>query len=119
MYALRQQSADSDVAVMPSPVQTAATNRYRKEDSINLTPVQVIGRLYDVAILAIKKDDQDLARRAINELISALNFEYQEVSLGLFRLYDYCKTCLREGKKDEALNVLTELRGAWAEAFKL
>ncbi len=121
MYAARQQMTETDtaVAVMPPPVQTRAANRYRNEDSINLTPVQVIGRLYDVAILAIKKDDQDLARRAINELISALNFEYQEVSLGLFKLYDYCKNCLRTGKKDEALSILTELRGAWGEAFHL
>ncbi len=121
MYAARQHMTETDTAVAvmppPSPSQTAATNRYRKEDSMNLTPVQVIGRVYDVAILAIKKNDKDLARRAINELISALNFDYQEVSLGLFKLYDYCKTCLRAGKDQEALNILQELRAAWGEAF--
>jgi flagellin-specific chaperone FliS len=123
MYAARQHMIETDTAVAvmppphPSPSQTAATNRYRKEDSMNLTPVQVIGRVYDVAILAIKKNDKDLARRAINELISALNFDYQEVSLGLFKLYDYCKTCLRAGKDQEALSILQELRAAWGEAF--
>lgn len=121
MYAVRQQMmTDTDVAVLPPPPsQSSATSRYRKEDSMNLSPVQVIARVYDVAILAIKKNDKDLARRAINELISALNFDYPEVSLGLFKLYDYCKTMLREGKNEEALNVLQELRSAWVEAFKL
>jgi flagellin-specific chaperone FliS len=121
MYAARQQMTEPEaaVAIMPPPAHSAAANRYRKEDSMNLTPVQVIARVYDVAILAIKKDDKDLARRAINELISALNFEYQEVSLGLFKLYDYCKTCIRTGKNQEALGILQELRAAWGEAFHL
>jgi flagellin-specific chaperone FliS len=121
MFAARQHMTETDsaVAVMTPPVLTTAASRYRKEDSMNLTPVQVIARVYDVAILAIKKNDQDLARRAINELISALNFDYQEVSLGLFKLYDYCKTMIREGKNEEALNVLQELRSAWVEAFHL
>jgi flagellin-specific chaperone FliS len=72
-----------------------------------------------VAIQAIKKNDQMLAVRAINELIAGLNFEYQEVALTLYRLYQYAKHCLRMGKKDEAAQVLEELRSAWGEAFKL
>ena len=121
MYAFRQNTAESDTAVatMPAPSHVTAASRYRKEDSLNLSPVQVIARVYDVAILALKKDDKELARRAINELISALNFDYQEVSLGLYKLYDYCKTMIRQGKNDEALSVLSELRSAWVEAFKL
>lgn len=119
MFAYKQQSAETETGVMTGPAPSLATTRYRREDSMNLTPVQVIQRLYDVAIMAIRKDDRDLARRAINELISALNFEHREVALGLFKLYDYSKTMLRQGKNDEALTVLLELRSAWVEAFKL
>ena len=120
MYAFRQQ-AEPDVAtaVVAQPMKVVAASRYRKEESMNLTPVQVICRLYDVAILAGKKDDKELARRAINELIAALNFDYQETSLGLYRLYDYAKRQLRNGNTTEALNVLQELRNAWAQAFNL
>jgi flagellin-specific chaperone FliS len=81
--------------------------------------VQIIYKLYDIAIVAAKKRDIELCRRAINELIASLNFEYAETALGLYRLYDYSKKCLRDGNYDETVNVLQELRSAWAEAFHL
>ncbi|MBI5473875.1 MAG: flagellar protein FliS [Ignavibacteriae bacterium] len=97
----------------------SALNTYRNEQMMNLSPVEVIHRLYAVAIQAIKKDDSHLATRAINELITALNFEYQEISLNLYRLYQYAKHCLRQGRSSDAIEVLEELRSAWGEAFKL
>ncbi len=97
----------------------SALNTYRNEQLMNLSPVDVIYKLYAVAIQAIKKNDQPLAQKAINELIAGLNFEYQEVALTLFKLYQYTKLCLRQGRTDDALEVLEELRSAWSEAFKL
>lgn len=120
MYAFRQPAdAGTEVAVLPPPRQNVAATRYRKEESLNLSPVQVVCRLYDIAILSIKKNDKDLARRAINELIAALNFEYHETAIGLYRLYDYAKKMIRDNKNAEALVVMEELRSAWAEAFHL
>lgn len=121
MYAFQRQVEIAEPIAGPVivPRRTDAATRYRKEESMNLSPVQIICKLYDVAILAVKKKDIELARRAINELIAALNFDYQETALGLYRLYDYSKKCLRDGNTDEAVNVLQELRTAWAEAFHL
>lgn len=127
MYALKQHDVsfssagelEAPAQVAPQPLKSVAVSRYRKEESLNLSPVQVICRLYDVAILAAKKNDRELARRAINELIAALNFDYQETSVGLYRLYDYAKRQLRNGNVQEAVYVLQELRSAWAEAFHL
>ena len=101
------------------PRTSSALNAYRVEQMMNLSAVEVIHRLYSVGIQAIKKNDLQLAQRAINELIGGLNFEYHEVALTLYRLYQYAKQCLREGKTREALGVLEELRAAWSEAFKL
>lgn len=97
----------------------SALNSYRNEQLANLSPVEVIHKLYGVAIQAIKKNDQQLANRAINELIAGLNFEHQEIALSLYRLYQYSKHCLRQGKPADAMEVLEELRSAWIEAFKL
>lgn len=102
-----------------TPKVHSALTTYRKEEVLNLSPVEVIDKLYGVAIQAIKKDDKGLAHRAINELIASLNFEYQEVALSLYRLYQYAKHCLRKGKDDDAVEVFEELRSAWKEAFKL
>lgn len=97
----------------------SALTTYRNEQLLNLSPVEVIHKLYAVAIQAIKKNDHQLAQRAINELIAGLNFEYQEISVSLYRLYQYSKYCLRQGKSTDAVEVLEELRSAWGEAFKL
>lgn len=98
---------------------SSALNTYRNEQMLNLSPVEVIHRLYAVAIQAIKKNDKQLAHKAINELIAGLNFEYKEVAVNLFQLYHYAKNCIRQSKLDEAIEVLEELRSAWGEAFKL
>ncbi|MBW7888227.1 MAG: flagellar protein FliS [Bacteroidetes bacterium] len=122
MYAFQQHSPETAVAAagsVPPAGRNSAAARYKKEDSLNLTPVQIIAKIYDVALVACKKQDTDLARRAINELIAALNFDYPEISLGLYRLYDYAKRKLREGKTEEVVFLLEELRKSWGEAFRL
>lgn len=121
MYAYQQtvETMDPAVGTVVVPRKNNAADRYRKEEVMNLSPVQIICKLYDIAIIAAKKKDIELSRRAINELIASLNFDYAETSLGLYRLYDYSKKCLREGNTEEAINVLQELRSAWAEAFHL
>ena len=97
----------------------AATNKYHQEQNLNLSPVQVILKLYDLTILSCKKSDKKMAIRALNELIVALNFEHKEMSVGFYRLYDYSKRCVFAGRFLQAETVISELRGAWAEAFKL
>lgn len=119
MQAAAQTPSDDGVKLFGNPRVRSAVATYRNEQLLNLSPVEVIHRLYGIAIQAIKKNDVGLAVRAINELIAALNFEYQEVALSLYRLYQYAKHCLRQGKNDDAAEVLIELRSAWAEAFKL
>ena len=94
-----------------------AASTYRREQLLNLSPVEVIHKLYDVAILSCKKNDTVLAQRALNELIVGLNFEAGDLAVSLYNLYDYCKRCIRSGKSDQAITVLEELRGAWAQAF--
>lgn len=119
MYTAQQYAMPTTERPMVSPKVNSALNTYRNEQLMNLSPVDVIYKLYAVAIQAIKKNDPPLAHKAINELVAALNFEYQEVALTLFKLYQYTKHCLRKGRTDDALEVLEELRSAWGEAFKL
>ena len=100
-------------------VRDSALAAYRREDFAHLSPAEVIYRLYDMAILGCKKNDRSLARKAINELIVGLNFKYEEIALGLYKLYDYSKRCIARGNMAEAAKVLEELRSAWGEAFSL
>ncbi len=97
----------------------AGTNKYHQEQNLNLSPVQVILKLYDLVILSCKKSDKKMATRALNELIVVLNFEHKEMSSGLYKLYDYSKRCVFAGRFLQAEAVISELRGAWAQAFDL
>lgn len=94
-------------------------NKYHQEQALNLSPVQVILKLYDLILISCKKKDKKMSIRALNELIVALNFDHKEMSTGLYRLYDYSKRCVYAGKFEQTEDVITELRGAWAQAFKL
>jgi flagellin-specific chaperone FliS len=98
---------------------STAAKKYRNEQLLNLTPVQVIDKLYRISINACRTNDPVLAKRAINELIVGLNFEHEEIAVGLYRLYEYCKHCIRQGKTSDAIVVLEELRATWAQAFNL
>lgn len=118
MQATQQQIPMVDRSFLGVQVNSALST-YRNEQMMNLSPVEVIHRLYAVAIQALKKNDRALAQRAVNELIAGLNFEYKEVALPLYRLYQYAKQCLRDGRVQDATEVLEELRSAWGEAFKL
>ena len=103
---------------MQAQTQTAV-NAYSREQHLNLSPVQVIYRLYDYAIMGCKKEDPVLAQRALNELILALDFNQKEIALGLFRLYDYCKGCVQKQQYQQSIEILEELRTTWAQAFHL
>ncbi|HTY09807.1 MAG TPA: hypothetical protein VMF88_01935 [Bacteroidota bacterium] len=115
-------SAEQHAQMMKAGSQHAiaiAANSYRREHLVNLMPVQVIKKLYDTAIFALKKKDYDLAHRAITQLMLGLNFDYEEMAGGLMGLYMYAKECIRKGKIAEATTVLEELRSAWTQAFNL
>ena len=117
-YTAGNLALNSEMPGATRQVQTAV-DTYRKEQLLNLSPVQVINKLLEVAIRACKQGDKRLALRAITELILALNFEHKEIALGFFRLYDYCKQRIHSGDMDEAIFVLEDLRATWAKAFHL
>ena len=100
-------------------IQPKALNQYRQNEILNASPTELILKLYDLAIVSIKKNDIAKANQVITELISALNFEYQEVALGFFRLYRYCQQNLNQGNTQEPLMILQQLRDTWAKAFNL
>lgn len=94
-------------------------NSYIENEILNLSPVELILKIYDVAIVSCKRKDAEKANRAITELIASLNFDYKDISLSLFKLYHYCQYEIRRGNFDRAVEILKELRDAWATAFKL
>lgn len=96
-----------------------ALKTYKNNQAVNLTPVEMVKRMYDLAIISAKKNDIEKAQRIIRELMIALDYSQGDLSVQLFHLYQYCIKSFREERRDEAISVLEELRNTWAEAFNL
>lgn len=92
---------------------------YQQNQILNLSATELILKLYDLAIVAIKKKDVKKANRVITELIGALNFDYQDVAMGFFRLYRFCQDSLYKEEYDRVLHIFEDLRKTWAEAYGL
>ncbi|MDD5558297.1 flagellar export chaperone FliS [Candidatus Methylomirabilis sp.] len=91
---------------------------YQSAQVLGASPMQLILIVYDLALTACGRRDTERARRAITELIAALNFDYQEIAVPLFRLYEYCLSTVSAGSFHEASNILRQLKEAWETALK-
>jgi flagellin-specific chaperone FliS len=92
---------------------------YLTNEIMGLSSTEIILKIYDFAIINLKKREQQKAMRAITELIVSLNFDYKDFSIGLYKLYQYCRDQIIHGNFDNALVILEGLRDSWAKAFDL
>ena len=91
---------------------------YHKNEIMNMSPAQLVLKLFDFAILGCKLKDSLKVSKALVELISALSFEKNEIAIGLFKLYQYCLDVIKKEQFDEALKIITELRSTWMIVIK-
>ncbi len=94
------------------------SQEYRQQDVLGASPLRLVVMAYDLAIQSCERKDFEKATRSISVLRDALNFEYQDVALGLFRVYQWCLDCIRQGDYNSAKNALSELRNAWVQTEK-
>jgi flagellin-specific chaperone FliS len=94
------------------------TMEYRQQEVMGASPVKLVVMTYDVAIQACEQKDFVRATRAVSLLRDALNYDYAEVAVGLFSLYQWCLDCIRKEDYANALVTLRELRQAWATVEK-
>jgi len=121
-----------------SPELENAYNQYRTTAIATARPEKLLLMLYDGLALDLKQARRALEQKdpasahgwlvkgqnIITELMSTLKMEY-EISLDIYRLYDYLRRRLITAniKKEpeiieEVLNIVEELRAAWATAAR-
>jgi flagellin-specific chaperone FliS len=98
--------------------QTTYHKKYQQQDIMAAGPLRLVIMTYDLAIRACEQQDFAKAVNTISALRDALDLDYPDVSIGLFRLYQWCLDCIRKNDYASAIATLTELRGAWAETEK-
>lgn len=91
---------------------------YQQAQVLGASPMQLILMLYDLALAGCGRCDHTRASRAVTELIASLNFDYEEIAVGLFRLYEYCIGAIRSGDFEEASKTLRSLKDAWETALR-
>ncbi len=105
-----------DVPVRPLG-QPAVYRQYQEQQVLSASPLQLLVTVYDQALVGCEARDGDRTRRALTELIGALNFDAGEIALDLFRLYEYCLLETRRQRFPAAAGILRTLRSAWADAL--
>ena len=98
--------------------QAYGNQEYRQQDVLGASPIRLVIMAYDFAINACDQQDFEKSTRAISVLRDALDFDYPDVSVGLFKLYQYCLDNLRAGDFNGAKSILVELRDAWVDSEK-
>ncbi len=91
---------------------------YRYQEVMGASPIRLVVMAYDLAIRACEQEDYTRATKAISVLRDALNFDYGDAAIGLFRLYQWCLDCIRAQNYLEAARTLKDLRDAWSTAEK-
>lgn len=92
---------------------------YFEQEVLLWSKEKLILKMYDLFLVSNKKKDFVKMNRVLIELMSALNFDYEEQATRLYRLYEFCQRCIFQKKYDNAEYIIRELRDSWAQAFKL
>jgi flagellar protein FliS len=95
---------------------TNIAQRYQEDQVNTMSPIQLLVKVYDIAIESCHRQDRKRAGKAIVELISALNFEYEETANRFYGIYEFCMREIKAGNYDVARELLQTLRDGWTEA---
>lgn len=96
-------------------------NSYLINEIMNSSPEKLLLKVYDFAIVNAEKKDMIKTNEAIQVLINALRYDNEEVaeiSMRLFRLYQFCQDQMRKNNSQNVKRILSELRETWTNSFK-
>ncbi len=92
---------------------------YLTQKILSASPEQLISYVYDSIIAACHGKDQERALRGLMELVSALNFDYKDIAVPMYELYQYCLDQVRKRKFDEVKGLIGGLKSAWVAAMNV
>jgi flagellar protein FliS len=92
-----------------------AVNVYKRQAVMNASPAELVGLMYDEAIVCTYRKDQEKLLGVLSQLIRGLNFDY-ELASDLFGLYEYCQQQTRKKNFDEVRSLLEPIRDAWSQS---
>lgn len=88
---------------------------YQKQSVMDASPLKLVVKMYDLALQASYREDQQKMRDILSTLIAGLDFDHAPAD-DLFELYRYCQDLARKGKYEEFREILEPIRDTWEEA---
>lgn len=104
------------------PQQNTQTNPYLTQKILTASPEQLIAYIFDFGAVACKQEDSVKARRAIQTLMNALNFEAHDakkISETFFNIYGHLGRLINQREFSQAALIFTDLKESWATAFSV
>lgn len=104
----------------PKYQKAQTVNRYLENDILDASQETLILKVYDFAIANAKIKNIEKTNKAIQVLIDSLNFKDEEainMSMDLFRLYQFCQDQVRKRNFELVEKMLSDLRDTWAQIF--
>lgn len=86
--------------------------QYQQQSIKNASPAELITKLYDFAIMACHKKDEERLQDVLETLMKSLDFD-NELSGSFYSLYEYCQRQAQEENFDEVCELLEPLRETW------
>jgi len=100
--------------------QNTKANPYLTQKVLTASPEQLIAYVYDFGVVACKQKNSIKARRAVQTLMSALNFEAKDakkISETFFNVYRHLNFLINNQKFSQAGDIFSELKVSWSNAF--
>jgi flagellin-specific chaperone FliS len=88
---------------------------YQQQSVKNASPLQLVVKMYDLAIQTSYREDKEKLQDILSTLISGLNFDHEPADQ-LFAIYRYCQEQTRKGNFEEIREILEPIRDSWQEA---
>lgn len=94
-------------------------DQYLVQKIMTASSEELVAYVYNYGATACMKKDADQARRAVQLLISNLNFDVKDISVTFYNVYRHLQHLINWKKFSEAQAIFVELRDTWKKAFKL
>jgi len=86
---------------------------------MSASPEQLVVYIYDIAIAACGREEQEKAIQAIQLLIRSLNFDDRQVAGSFYQVYRTILEFLYRRQFSDAHKIISEIRETWIKAMRL
>ena len=98
-------------------------DQYLQQKILSASSEQLVAYVYDAAISGCIKKDIEKVTKAIQVLLSSLDFgkseDQKDIASNFYNTYNYLLDLTRKNKFDDVQEILRDLKESWTKAMKV